>query len=605
MQGNGFKIGTIVAFLALTIYYLYPTIVWNLEQNYIEDLSASEAAQYEEENQEKLEDLRDDILSLGLDLQGGMHVTLEVGVPQLILELAGENADQLLEDVIDTARERSIEEGTDFIDEMVAEFESRDPDARLSRYYRNDAMDITRRSTNEEIATFLKTQRDSALERAIEIIRTRVDRYGVTEPSIVKQGNNRIVVELPGVEDKERVRNLLKGTARLEFRLAADAQEFSNFTEQVYEYYNSFEQEADTSDTAAVTNQFNPLEEVLVPAQRQYLFGYATAEDTARVMDLLRNEDIQRMMPRNTTVMWSANPLAGQAGQDLYQLIGVRTQIELTGDVIENATVQFDPATNVPEVSMSMNSDGARKWGRITGANIGKPVAIVLDGYVFSYPNVQTKISNGRSSITGLDGVQEAEDLVNILLSGALPAPLEIMEERTVGATLGAESIRAGLNSILFGLGVVAIFMIIYYRTGGGIADLALLLNIIFILGILAAFKATLTLPGIAGIVLTIGMAVDANVLIFDRIREEQRTGKTLKAAIEAGYANAMSAIVDANVTTFFVAIILFSFGVGPIKGFAVTLMAGIVASLFSAIVITRVVVDYLTQAKQKVVSFG
>lgn len=605
MQGNGFKIGTIVAFLGLTLFYLYPTIVWNLEQNYIEDLSASEAAQYEEENQEKLDDLRDDILSLGLDLQGGMHVTLEVGVPQLILELAGENADQLLEDVIDTARERSIENNSDFIDEMVAEFESRDPDARLSRYYRNDAMDITRRSTNEEIATFLKSQRDSALERAIEIIRTRVDRYGVTEPSIVKQGNNRIVVELPGVEDKERVRNLLKGTARLEFRLAADAQEFSNFTDQVFEYYSSFEQEADTSDSAAVTNQFNPLEEVLVPAQRPYLLGYATAEDTSRVMDLLRNEEIQRMMPRNTTVMWSANPLAGQGGQDLYQLIGVRTQIELTGDVIENATVQFDPATNVPEVSMSMNSDGARKWGRITGANIGKPVAIVLDGYVFSYPNVQTKISNGRSSITGLDGVQEAEDLVNILLSGALPAPLEIMEERTVGATLGAESIRAGLNSILFGLGVVAIFMIVYYRTGGGIADLALLLNIIFILGILAAFKATLTLPGIAGIVLTIGMAVDANVLIFDRIREEQRTGKTLKAAIEAGYANAMSAIVDANVTTFFVAIILFSFGVGPIKGFAVTLMAGIVASLFSAIVITRVVVDYLTQAKQKVVSFG
>ncbi|MBD3616559.1 MAG: protein translocase subunit SecD [Gracilimonas sp.] len=601
MQGNGFKIGCIVAFLALTIYYLYPTLQWNLEQNYIEQLSPSEAAQYEEENQEKLESLRENILSLGLDLQGGMHVTLEVGVPQLVLELAGDNADELLSDVISTASERSIENNSDFIDEMVAEFESRDPDARLSRYYRNDAMDITRRSTNEEIATFLKTQRTSALDRAIEIIRTRVDRYGVTEPSILKQGNNRIVVELPGVEDKERVRSLLKGTARLEFRLAADAEEFRSFVNQLYEYYETYQE----TDSDTLDNQFSPLEEVLVPAQSPYLVGYATPEDTARVMDLLKTEDIQRMMPRNTTVMWSANPLPGQDGSDLYQLIGVRTQIELTGDVIEAASVQFDPATNVPEVSMSMNSDGARKWGRITGANIGKPVAIVLDGFVFSYPNVQTKISNGRSSITGLDGIEEAEDLVNILLSGALPAPLEILEERTVGATLGAESISAGLNSILVGLGIVAIFMIVYYRTGGGIADLALLLNIIFILGILAAFKATLTLPGIAGIVLTIGMAVDANVLIFDRIREEQRTGKTLKASIEAGYANAMSAIVDANVTTFFVAIILFSFGVGPIKGFAVTLMAGIVASLFSAIVITRVVVDYLTQAKKNVVSFG
>ncbi|MEX0844136.1 MAG: protein translocase subunit SecD [Balneolaceae bacterium] len=601
MQGNGLKIGFIVAFLGLTLYYLLPTIQWSLEQNYIEDLSPSEAAQYEEENREKLENLRENILSLGLDLQGGMHVTLEVGVPQLVLELADENADELLTSVIQVAHERSIGSGADFIDEMVSEFEARDPDARLSRYYRNDAMNITRRSSNDEIRTFLKTQRESALNRAIEIIRSRVDRYGVTEPSILKQGNSRVVVELPGVEDKERVRNLLKGTARLEFRLAADSQELSNFVDQLYDYYSTYQD--DESDT--VSTQTNPLEEVLIPGQNPYLVGYATPDDTARVMDLLNNEDVQRMFPRNTTVMWSANPLPGQGGQDLYQLIGVRTQVELTGDVIEAASVQFDPATNVPEVSMSMNSEGARKWGRITGANIGKPIAIVLDGFVFSYPNVQNKISNGRSSITGLDGVEEAEDLVNILLSGALPAPLEILEERTVGATLGAESIRAGLNSILFGLGIVAIFMIIYYRTGGAIADLALVLNIIFILGILAAFKATLTLPGIAGIVLTIGMAVDANVLIFDRIREEQRTGKTLKASIEAGYSNAMSAIIDANVTTFFVAVILFSFGVGPIKGFAVTLMAGIVASLFSAIVITRVIVDYLTQAKQSAVSFG
>jgi preprotein translocase subunit SecD len=604
MQGNGFKIGSIVAFLALTLWYLLPTVQYSLEQNYMDGLSPSETVQYKEENKQKLEELRSKILSLGLDLQGGMHVTLEVGVPQLVKELAGDNADQLLNEVIDAAHKKSIQNDTDFITEMVAEFESRDPDARLSRYYRNDAMNITRRSSNEEIAAFLRKQRQSALDRAIEIIRTRVDRYGVTEPSIVKQGNNRIVVELPGVEDKERVRNLLKGTARLEFRLAADAQEFRAFVNQLYKYYDSYNQPSDSTDSTAA-NQLNPLQEVLIPAQSPYLVGYAAKDDTAKVMALIKNEDVQRMMPRSTTVMWSANSMPGQGGEELYQLIGVRTQVELTGDVIEAASVQFDPTTNIPEVSMSMNSEGARKWGRITGANIGKPVAIVLDGFVFSYPNVQTKISNGRSSITGLDGVDEADDLVNILLSGALPAPLDILEERTVGATLGAESIQAGLNSILVGLSIVAIFMIVYYKAGGAIADLALLLNIIFILGILAAFKATLTLPGIAGIVLTIGMAVDANVLIFDRIREEQRTGKTMKAAIEAGYGNAMSAIVDSNVTTFFVGIILFSFGVGPIKGFAVTLMAGIVASLFSAIVITRVLVDYLTKNKNKSVSFG
>ncbi|MEP4892252.1 MAG: protein translocase subunit SecD, partial [Aliiglaciecola sp.] len=303
---------------------------------------------------------------------------------------------------------------------------------------------------------------------------------------------------------------------------------------------------------------------------------------------------------------WSANTQANPQGvTEVFTLYGVKTDVEMTGDVIEEASVQFDPTTNVPEVSMTMNAEGARDWARITGANIGKPVAIVLDGFIYTYPNVISKISNGRSSITGVENVGEADDLVNILLSGALPAPLEIVEERTVGASLGQASIDASLNSVLIGLSIVAIFMIVYYRTGGAVADLALLLNIVFILGILAGFKATLTLPGMAGIVLTIGMAVDANVLIFDRIREEQRTGKTIKAAISAGYANAMSAIFDANITTGFVALVLLSFGVGPIKGFAVTLLAGICCSLFSAIIITRVVVDYLTRAKSDAVNFG
>jgi preprotein translocase subunit SecD len=304
-------------------------------------------------------------------------------------------------------------------------------------------------------------------------------------------------------------------------------------------------------------------------------------------------------------MLWGSNPSPFAEGPEMFALYGVRADAELTGEVIEEASIQFDPTTNAPEVAMGMNSEGARTWARITGANIGKPVAIVLDNYIVSYPNVISKINGGRSTITGLESSAEAEDLVNILMSGALPAPLEIIGSRTVGATLGEASINAGLNSILIGLGIVAIFMIVYYRTGGGVADLALLLNIIFILGILAGFNATLTLPGMAGIVLTIGMAVDANVLIFDRIREEQRSGKTMKAAISAGYANAMSAIIDANVTTGFVAIILMSFGSGPIKGFAVTLLAGIVCSLFSAIIITRVVIDYLTRNEADAVSFG
>lgn len=605
MKGNGFKIGSIAVFLVISIYYLWPTIAYWLEQNYIEDLPQAERTEYLEENGGRLQNLRTETLSLGLDLQGGMHVTLEIGTPQLVYELAGEYADSTLENVIDVAEQRAHQNDTDFINEVVQVFEQRDPNARLSRYYRSDAENITRRSTNEEIQQYLQNQRNSAVDRAIEIIRTRVDRYGVTEPSILKQGSNRVVVELPGVANKERVRNLLKGTARLEFRLAADPDELNTARGQIVDH---FEQQTNQSDTVSQASATNPLMEILNPRPRnQYVFGYAAAEDTARVNELLNQPGAQQLMPRNVDLMWGASPFQTmpEQGIELFELIGVREQIELTGEVIEDARVTFDPVTNAAQVSMNMNSEGARRWARITGANIGKPIAIVLDGYVYSYPNVNTKISNGRSVIEGLADVAEAEDLVNILLSGALPAPLDIIEERTVGASLGEESIQSGFYSVVIGLFIVAIFMIVYYHRGGAIADLALVLNILFILGILAAFNATLTLPGIAGIVLTIGMAVDANVLIFDRIREEQRTGKTIRAAIDSGYSNAMSAIIDANVTTFFVGIILYSFGVGPIKGFAVTLMAGIASSLFSAIVITRVVVDYLTRDRSGEVSFG
>ncbi len=605
MKGNGTKIGFIVAFLAMSVYYLWPTIANTLEQNYIEDLPEAERTEYVEENTQRLQSLREESLSLGLDLQGGMHVTLEVGTPQLILELAGDYADEELEEVINTADQRALENNTDFIEELVEVFEAEYPDARLSRYYRSDSQDITRRSSNEEIEEYLKNQRDSAVERAMEIIRTRVDRYGVTEPAIFVQGNNRVVVELPGVANKERIRDLLRGTARLEFRLTATPEQLNNARERVLNHYS--ELASDTTDTVQQGNGQNPLSEVLSTQTRNaYAFGYAAGRDTSQVNELLQRPEVQDLMPRDVQLMWGASPFSETPqGQELFELIGVRPEAEMTGEVIEEASVNFDEATNQPRVSMNMDSEGARRWSRITGANIGKPIAIVLDGYVYSYPNVESKIANGRSSISGLENTQEAEDLVNILLSGALPASLDIIEERTVGATLGEASIQAGFYSTLIGLIIVAVFMIVYYHAGGAIADLALLLNIIFILGILAAFNATLTLPGIAGIVLTIGMAVDANVLIFDRIREEQRTGKTLRAAIDGGYANAMSAIVDANVTTFFVGIILYSFGVGPIKGFAVTLMAGIVASLFSAIVITRVVVDYLTQEKSTEVSFG
>lgn len=604
-ESNGTKIFFIIGFILVTGYYLQFSVRHWLEQRHINSLDEEARVEYVETNFERLNNLRDRTLNFGLDLQGGMYVTLELATGQLLGELAREFRDDEFNDVLSTATERAMENNTDVIDEFVDEFESRDPLARLSRYFRSDSDNITRQSTNDEIKEYLQVQRNSAVDRAVEIIRNRIDRFGVTEPSIVKQGSNRIVVELPGVDDEERVRNLLRGTARLEFRTMANPSELQTSLRRIIDFYETTLPPAE-GDTLGQETQINPFTDVFIPVGESVIFGYAATTDTADVMEKLRREEVQRMLPRDTELMWAAQSERLQgSSSEYYTLLGVRKQVELTGEVITDASPAFDPQTNQPEVSMTMNREGARRWSILTGANIGRPVAIILDGYVYSYPTVRSQITEGRSSISGIGGLTEAEDLVNILLSGALPAPLEIVEERTVGATLGEASIRSGFRSAIWGLTIVALFMIFYYRAGGAIADLALILNIIFILGILAAFKATLTLPGIAGIVLTIGMAVDANVLIFDRIREEMRVGKSLVAAIDSGYKNAMSAILDANITTFLTAVILFSFGMGPIKGFAVTLMAGIIASLFSAIVITRVIVDSLTRGKGLNVSFG
>lgn len=605
-QTSSTKILFILGFLVLTGYYLQFSVRHWLEERHISSLSPEEQVEYRVANEERLVNLRSRALSFGLDLQGGMYVTLELATAQLIGELARDQRDDLFDEVLEAAQMRAQDANIDVVGEFIAEFERRDPGARLSRYFHMNADELTRASTNDEVRTYLEAQRNRAVDRAVEIIRNRIDRFGVTEPSIVRAGANRVVVELPGVDDdQERVRNLLRGTARLEFRTMANPNELRSTFERVVQVLTETEViEEEDGETRTVTR--NPLSNLLLDiGGPDVRFGYATAQDTSAINALLARDAVRRVIPANIELMWGARAENIGTGSPMFPLLGVRSQVELTGDVITDARPSFDPQTNAPEVSMSMNREGARTWSMITAANIGRPVAIILDGMVYSYPTVRSQIADGRSSISGLGGLSEAEDLVNILLSGALPAPLEIIEERTVGATLGEASIRAGFNSALFGLMLVAIFMIMYYRTAGGIANIALILNIVFILGILSAFQATLTLPGIAGIVLTIGMAVDANVLIFDRIREEQRAGKSLIASIESGYANAMSAILDANITTFLTAVILFSFGMGPIKGFAVTLMAGIVASLFSAIIITRVIVDWLARGKNPAVSFG
>jgi SecD/SecF fusion protein len=621
MQGNGFKIFLTVFFFAITGYYLYPSV-----QSYFialdkSELVGEELATYEQENLTKIRNAQEKALKLGLDLQGGMHVTLEVRVEAMISELATD-VDDLFTEVLAVASRQASETDNPIIDLFVTEFESRDASARLSRYFRNEEAGITRRSSNADVAAYLRLESDEAVDRAISIIRDRVDRYGVTEPSIQKQGTRRVIVELPGIDDPDRIRGLLRGTARLEFHLMIDPAENVRSLQRIIAYYDTGVDstatgddsvaEADTTldindllDSEELTSG-NELLDVMQPLGQGVMFGQVLESDTTAANTLLSNPVIAEMLPRGVSLMYTSSPVGTTAdGEEVYALLGVRDDIELTGDVITDARVDFDQRTNVPEVTMVMNSEGSRTWARLTGANVGNNIAIVLDGVVYSYPNVLGRISGGRSNITNLESQAEAQDIVTVLKSGALPAPVEIVQESTVGASLGQASIDAGLKSVMFGLALVALFMIFYYRTGGSIADIALILNLIFILGILAGFGATLTLPGIAGIVLTIGMAVDANVLIFERVREEQSTGKTLKASMEGGYAKALSAIFDANITTFFVGVILYSFGLGPIQGFAVTLMAGILSSMFTAIIFTRILMDYMVVEKKLTVSFG
>ncbi len=629
MQGNGFKVGAVIFFLALSAWYLFPSLRGLSLNNRLEGMSQEERVDYERDNFSMIESIKEKSLNLGLDLQGGMHITMEVGLRQLISELAGERRDEAFDEVLAAADARSQVESVSLIDAFVDEFENRDPDASLSRYFRSE--EITRRSSNAEVTEYLRAQGAEAIERAMQVIRNRVDRFGVTEPSIQTQGSRRIVVELPGVDDPERVRSLLKGTARLGFHLMADPGELNSSLQRIISYYEvdvaastdsieadeeeiSEEAESDTSfdvsqllaDTEDLDDVGNALLDVLIPTgQGTVVFGEVSVQDTAAFNALMADPEVQAMLPRDIELRYDANPSSGSGGPEYFPVLAVNKNMELSGEAITDARVDFDQTTNQPLVDMEMNSEGARIWSRLTGANVDKNIAIVLDGVVYSYPTVLGQISGGRSQITSLASQAEAEDIVTVLKSGALPAPVEIVEERTVGPSLGVVARKAGFTSLMVGLVIVVLFMIVYYRGGGMVADMALIINIIFILGILAGFNATLTLPGIAGIVLTIGMAVDANVLIFERVREEQATGKTLKASIDGGYSKALSAIIDANITTFFVGLILYSFGVGPIQGFAVTLMAGILASLFSAIVFTRIIFDYAVIGRRMSVGFG
>lgn len=640
MKEYRFRIIIILAAIALSIYLLYPTFLDYQNSKHIQSVVEQKKQEILKQNpkisKSELEELltivEDSIkqsdpsivenrlkrLKLGLDLQGGMRVVLEVNTAKLLEKLAN-NPDQVFNSALAEAKKEA-----ETSDESVVEILARklqQKGIRLSRYFGNIRQD------DAEIISQLKKDSEDAVTRAMEIIRNRVDQYGVSEPTIQRQGSRRIIVELPGIAKEEEAKQLLQGTALLEFRLVKEP----DFTYQIMERIDKALAKvlaagndsllAELSDTtkksdttaAADTTQKQLTEEqfkqqhpffsvALLDPQGRSADAFVKEDDRNKIQRWLSLPEVKKEIPDNIEFVFSAKPVSTtQDGKKVYFMYLVNKQPELTGGVVTNAVATLDPNTSAPIVNMEMNSEGAVEWARITGANIGKRIAIMLDGKVFSAPVVRGKIPGGRSQIEGMENLEEAKLLEIVLKAGALPAPADVIEERIVGPSLGEDSVQGGLNSALFGYLVVAIFMIIYYRQSGSIASGVLILTILFILSVLAGFKATLTLPGIAGIVLTIGMAVDANVLIFERMREELATGKTLKASIDSGFSKAMSAIIDSNITTFFTGIILYQFGTGPVQGFALTLMIGIASTLFSALVISRLIFDYLASKGAKI----
>ena len=619
MQKYRFQILLIVASLALAVYFLLPTYQdYSLHKELVARTGADSLA-FLNDNEQAIREARAKRIKLGLDLQGGMRVVMEVNVLKLIEDLA-KNKDDVFAQIMNQVREQVKTSDESPVLLLRRAFEERQ--IRLSRYYGS------LRDDNDRVYDYLDAEATKAIDRAIEIVRNRVDQYGVSEPAIQKLGGNRIIVELPGVTRETEVRQLLQGTALLEFKLLKEPEVAYRVMEAIDKAMAAdtaavkdtlFAAFRDTSaaDTAGIPTpegelspeefkRKHPFFAVAIVNPQQFPGEALVAEENKdRVRRILDREDVKRVIPNDVEFIWSAKPRFVEEGKRYFTLYPVKRTPELTGGVIVNARATIDPGFNQPIVTMEMNSEGSRDWARITGANVNKRVAIVLDDAVFSAPVVRNKIIGGHSQIEGMDNMDEARLLEIVLKAGALPAPVQIMEQRSVGPSLGEDSIRKGLTSGLVATAITMLFMVIYYRTGGTVANVALFFCLLFLLAVLAAFKGTLTLPGIAGIILTLAVAVDANVLIYERIREEILTGKTPRAALDAGYDKAFSAIFDSNLTTFITGVILYQFGTGPVQGFALTLMIGIVASMFSAIFITRVIFYVLIDRYATGISFG
>lgn len=634
--------------------YYYDSITNKREQYYLDSMSSEVVYNFAWIRKYTYKDCKAREINLGLDLKGGMNVTMEVSVPDIIRALAQNTKDPFFNKILDEAIKEHENSSKDFVTLFYESFKNNNKsNAKLASFFIVGLKDkVNFNSTDDEVIAEIRKETDAAVDRTFNILRTRIDRFGVTQPSIQKlSSSGRILVELPGIKEPERVRKLLQGTAQLEFWETYEYKDVYGYIEAADKKLKAIhanngdslsmidsialavrdsvkdvkatataQTKKDTSlvekaksDSSKDSNQKaeqsfeeyaadHPLLAYLQPAlvqdeagnyypNRGPVVGYCKVLDTAKVMTMLHNPQIQTIFPRELRFMWSVKAIDDKG--TTHQLIALKSSRDgsaaLGGDVITDARQDIDQRQG-NQISMSMNSEGATKWKNLTAANIGKSVAIVLDNVVYSFPTVQGEIPNGQSSITGNFTLEEAKDLANILKAGKLPAPARVVEEAVVGPTLGKEAINSGIGSMLIAFVVVLIYMIFYYNRAGIVADIALLANMFFVFGILASLGAVLTLPGIAGIVLTIGMDVDKNVIIYERIREEIRAGKGIRLAIDDGYHHAYSAIIDSNVTTLLTGIVLFVFGSGPVQGFASTLIIGTLSSLFCAIFITRLV---------------
>ena len=582
-------------------------------------------------------------IGLGLDLKGGMNVILEVSVPDVLENLADHKVDAAFVKSMKEARAEHEVSQSDFITLFINAFKKNAPGRHLSEIFATQQLQgkVSPNSSDKDVEKVLRTEVQAAIDNSFLVVRTRIDKFGVVQPNIQKlEGQQgRIMVEMPGINEPERVRKLLQGSANLEFWETYNSDEIIPYLSQLNQREANHrsgakEEVADSAanDTAAVAaaekaeakaqakaafktkknakaddaasmveaKKQNPLFSVFQPSGNGALslVGYASARDTAEVNKIIYSAFAKQILPADCRLLWSAKPADGIQAKNIYELHAIKVtttngRAPIEGDVVIDAKDQFNNLTGSPEVSMTMNSDGARRWAALTKANVGKAIAIVLDGTVYSAPRVNGEISGGQSSISGNFTIEDTKDLANTLKSGRMPAPAHIVQEEVVGPTLGAQSIQQGFISFIFAFIILMIYMVVMYDfIPGMVANGALLLNLFFTMGIMASFQAALTMPGIAGIVLALGMAVDANVLIYERTKEELNKGLGTKQALSLGYSNAFSAIFDSNLTSIITGIILYVFGTGPIRGFATTLIIGICCSFFTAVFLTRLVYE-------------